>query len=88
MRNSRSAHGAALVDALAYLGLWPAGVAAGLVGVSGLAFGRALAEPALLHLMAFAFCGTTVVYDVDRLRDLERDRRTAPRSRSRRRSTS
>jgi len=79
MTNPRPEDRVALVDALAYLGVWPAGVAAALALVSGLALGRELAEPALLRLMAFAFCGTTVVYDVDRLRDLERDRGSAPR---------
>lgn len=65
---------AKLLDALAFSGLWIAAAAAALCGVAGLAMGVGILWPAL----AVAACGTLVVYDVDRLRDLQRDRLTAP----------
>jgi len=63
-----------LGDALAFTGLWPAAVAAGLTLAAAAAMGVALppAAPAL------AFCGALCVYAVDRLRDRERDRGRAP----------
>lgn len=63
------------LDALAFSSLWIAGAAALLCAATGTAMGVGIVPNAL----ALAFCGTFVVYSVDRLRDLERDRATAPR---------
>lgn len=63
-----------LLDALAFSSLWLAAAAALLVAASSTAM-EIPADPALVGL---AFCGTIVVYTVDRLRDLSRDRLTSP----------
>lgn len=65
----------ALLDALVFSGLWVAIAAAALATASAAVFG-ATEVPALA---GFAFAGTFCVYAVDRLRDLSRDRLTAPR---------
>ena len=62
------------LDALAFSSLWVAAAAASLAAASSRSFGGA-PRPALL---AFVFAGTLAVYSVDRLRDVARDRVTAP----------
>ncbi len=64
----------AALDALLWSSLWLAAAAAAMTAAGSEALGVAPA-PALLGL---AFGGTLVVYVVDRLRDLERDRVSAP----------
>jgi hypothetical protein len=64
----------ALVDAAIYSSLSLAATAACLCAAATLALG-ARPDPATLMLAA---AGTLVVYNVDRLRDLERDRATSP----------
>lgn len=54
---------------------WVAAAAAALAAASALA----MHTRPRIALVAIAFCGTFVVYNVDRLRDLERDRVTSPR---------
>ena len=54
--------------------IWAALVAPALMLASGSALGVAVPTSAL----AFGFCGVLVVYGVDRLRDLDRDRSTSP----------
>ena len=63
-----------LLDAMAFSGLWVALAAVSLTAACATAFG-AEASSALL---GFAGGGTFSVYALDRLRDLARDRRTAP----------
>ena len=63
---------------LAYTGLWPAFVAAGLVAASGFTMLRAGSANLLAAPIALAMAGTLVVYNIDRLRDLDEDRRSAP----------
>ena len=63
-----------LLDALAFTSLWVAGAAAALAAAAA----RVMGVPLPVDAVALAFCGTLVVYDVDRLRDLDRDRTTAP----------
>lgn len=63
-----------LLDPLAFSSLWLAGTAAALAAAAS----QALAIPPAPRALGLAFCGTLVVYNVDRLRDLERDRLTAP----------
>ena len=65
----------ALFDALAFSGVWVATAAAALATASAAVFGAGW-SPALA---GFAFAGTFCIYAVDRLRDLSRDRLTAPR---------
>ena len=62
------------IDALVWTSAWVAAAAAVLTGASSLALGHVPA-PAVLVL---AVAGTLVVYTIDRLRDVERDRATAP----------
>lgn len=62
------------IEVLAYSSLWVALAALCLTAAASRAMGVALSGPVL----ALAFCGTLVVYNVDRLRDLPRDRVTAP----------
>ncbi len=62
------------VDALAFSSAWLAFAAAALVAASS----RALELPVDPRALGLAFAGTFVVYNLDRLRDLDRDRRTAP----------
>lgn len=66
------------IDALTYSGVGAAAVAAGLVLACTLAIAPGLAAQLVPGLVALAFAGTLVVYNVDRLRDLERDRVTSP----------
>ncbi len=63
-----------LLDGLAFSSSWIALAAALLCAAASRAMGVPLRTDALL----LAFAGTLVVYNVDRLRDLERDRFTAP----------
>jgi hypothetical protein len=65
---------ARLLDALVFSSLWLAGAAAALCVASSLALG---ARPRA-SVAAVAALGTLVVYNADRLRDLARDRETAP----------
>jgi len=66
------------IEALAYSGVWAAAVAASLVGACGLAIAPELPMREAARLIGLAFAGTLVVYNVDRLRDLERDRAASP----------
>jgi len=63
------------LETLAFSGVWPALVAMVLL----LAGARAMQQSATPAMWVLAFGGTLFVYDVDRLRDVERDRATAPR---------
>jgi hypothetical protein len=63
-----------LLDTLAFSSVWVAAAAAALVAAAS----RALEIPFDPRLAGLAAAGTLVVYNVDRLRDLERDRLTAP----------
>ena len=63
-----------LLDALVFSCVWLAAAAGALSAASSLAMGFAPAGP----VVAIACAGTLVVYNVDRLRDLERDRSTSP----------
>jgi hypothetical protein len=65
----------ASLEALAFSAVLPASVAGALV----MAAGFSLVGEALYFSAGMAFAGTLVVYNVDRLRDLERDRRASPR---------
>jgi len=62
------------LDSLLFSSLWAAWVAASLV----LAASLAMELHPSLAVIALAAAGTLVVYNVDRLRDLERDRSTSP----------
>ena len=62
------------VDAAVFSSAWLAAAAAALVAASA----RAMEIPLDPRLLGLAAAGTLVVYNVDRLRDLERDRLTAP----------
>ena len=63
-----------MLDALVFSSVWVATAAVALSAAAALAMQT---QPAAT-VMALAFCGTLVVYNVDRLRDLARDRETAP----------
>lgn len=63
------------VDALLFSAVWVALAAAALTA----AVARVLGAPQQAALATMAFAGTLVVYLVDRLRDVERDRATSPR---------
>jgi hypothetical protein len=63
------------IEALAFSSLLPATVA----GALALAAGLSLGECPTSLAAGLAFAGTLAVYNVDRLRDLERDRSMAPR---------
>ena len=63
------------LEALAFSSVWIAAAAALLCAASARAMGVAPVPTAL----TLAACGTFVVYSIDRLRDLERDRATTPR---------
>ena len=65
---------ASALDALLFSGLWVAAAAAALTAASF----HALSAAPQVSVVALAFLGTLAVYTVDRLRDLERDGRTAP----------
>ena len=62
------------LDALAFSGLWLGSAAGALCGAATLAMGS---RPALAS-MGIAAAGTLVVYNIDHLRDLNRDRATTP----------
>ena len=65
------------VDALAFSSLLPAGAAAALLGAAA----AALSIPTPWASVGIAAAGTLVVYNVDRLRDVARDRsRTEPQA--------
>lgn len=64
-----------LLDACVFSSTWLALAAAALTAAASRALG---AEPSP-RAVALAACGTLVVYNVDRLRDVARDRATAPR---------
>ncbi len=62
------------LDALAFTSLWAGGVAVALTSAAV----RAMQADAPWAVWILAFAGTLVVYNVDRLRDLDRDRETTP----------
>jgi 4-hydroxybenzoate polyprenyltransferase len=64
----------ALFDTLVFSGVWAAGVAAMLVCAAS----QALDGSPRWDVVALAFTGALVVYPLDRLRDLERDRARVP----------
>src|SRR5262249_43416376 len=64
-----------LLELLAFSSLWVAASAAALCAAAG----RALGATPSGAVLALAAAGTLFVYNVDRLRDLERDRATSPR---------
>jgi hypothetical protein len=64
-----------MLDALVFSSVWVASAAGALALACSLAMGIPAANPAV----GLAFAGTLVVYNVDRLRDVERDRTTTPR---------
>jgi hypothetical protein len=61
-------------DALVFSSVWISLGAGALVAAAS----GAMQIPFSTHAIALAFCGTLVIYNVDRLRDLERDRQTSP----------
>jgi 4-hydroxybenzoate polyprenyltransferase len=63
-----------LLDAVVFSSLWLALTAAALLAAASAALGTT-ADPRAVGL---AFFGTLVIYNLDRLRDLERDRATSP----------
>jgi hypothetical protein len=63
-----------MLDVLAFSSLWVAAAAAALTVACSLAMGIGVTGAAV----GLAFAGTLVVYNVDRLRDLDADRETAP----------
>jgi len=71
-RSTIAAPTRAWIDVLLFSSLWTASAAAGLVAAAGAAIG--VGHPPV----ALALAGTWVVYNVDRLRDLERDRPAWP----------
>lgn len=66
--------GSRLLDACVFSSLWLAATAAALAA----AVSRGLGVPPDARALALAAMGTLVVYNVDRLRDVERDRATTP----------
>ncbi|HIG01233.1 MAG TPA: hypothetical protein EYQ66_08020 [Myxococcales bacterium] len=66
------------LEVLAFSGIWPASVAAGLIATCGLVLVDSPSLGRLATAMALGTAGTLVVYTIDRLRDLHRDRTTAP----------
>jgi len=62
------------IDALVFSNLWMAAAAGALVAATSRAMGTAVHPEAV----GLAFSGTLVVYNVDRLRDLQRDRHESP----------
>ncbi len=64
----------ALLDALAFSSVWVSGAAALLTAAAA----KAMAVPAPPEALVIAFAGTFFVYNVDRLRDVARDRETSP----------
>jgi UPF0716 family protein affecting phage T7 exclusion len=67
------------LEALAFSSVLAAAVAASLVLACGLAIAPGFQASTLGAAALLAAMGTLVVYNLDRLRDLERDRLTAPR---------
>ncbi len=67
-----------LLEGVLFSGLLPAAVAGGLFAASGLALGLPSDSPRLLGGIGLALFGTVVIYNIDRLRDLQGDRATAP----------
>lgn len=65
-------------DSVLFSGLWPAAVALALVAVCDRALGDPVPSPTPWGAMGLAATGTLVVYNIDRLRDLERDRASSP----------
>lgn len=65
---------AALLDVLVFTSLWTAAAAGALCGAASLAMGVAPSFP----VIGTAVSGTLAVYNVDRLRDLDRDFATSP----------
>ena len=63
-----------LLDALVFSNLWMAAAAGALVAAASRAMGTAIRPEAV----GLALSGTLVIYNVDRLRDLHRDRHTSP----------
>jgi 1,4-dihydroxy-2-naphthoate octaprenyltransferase len=64
-----------LLDGLTFSSVWVALAASALCAASS----RAMGVPVSGAVIGLVFAGTLVVYNVDRLRDLERDRETSPR---------
>jgi hypothetical protein len=62
------------LDALVFSNLWMAAAAGALVAATSRAMGTAIRPEAV----GLAFAGVLVVYNVDRLRDLDRDREGSP----------
>src|SRR6185503_503314 len=63
-----------VIDALTFSSVWVAVAATTLA----MAASGALHVPATHRLLTFVFAGTILVYQLDRLRDLARDRETSP----------
>jgi 4-hydroxybenzoate polyprenyltransferase len=63
-----------LLEALVFSSVWVAAAA----GALAMACSFAMGVPAAIPAVGLAFAGTLVVYNVDRLRDVERDRATTP----------
>ncbi|HTY16643.1 MAG TPA: hypothetical protein VMH82_02835 [Myxococcota bacterium] len=63
-----------ILDALAFSSVWVAAAATALAAAASRSFGA----PQSPELLALAFAGTLAVYSLDRLRDVARDRMTAP----------
>lgn len=66
---------AGVLSTLAFSSLWLAAAASALAAAAA----RCLSAPVDLRAVGLAAAGTLVVYNVDRLRDVERDRATSPR---------
>ncbi len=64
-----------LLDACVFSSLWLAAAAGALAAAAS----RAMGVPVDPRAVALAAAGTLVVYNIDRLRDVERDRSTSPR---------
>jgi hypothetical protein len=62
------------LDALVFSSVWVAAAA----GMLALACSLAMGVPIAIPAVGLAFAGTLVVYNVDRLRDVDRDRATTP----------
>lgn len=75
MREALRRAGWRALDVAVHSSVWVAAAAAALTASASLALGA----PPRLDLLLLAFAGTLVVYNVDRLRDLPRDRETTPR---------
>jgi hypothetical protein len=66
------------LDVVAFSGVLPACVAGGLAAAAGAVLTPGAERAGLTSVVGLAAAGTLVVYNVDRLRDLDRDRETAP----------